>query len=178
MASSVGEKEYDSEDTPQTFAKAGGAEDLEKGAPAATKPPNAFDPRDNPDGGREAWLCVLGAFCCLFCSFGWISCIGVFQDYYQTHQLSNMSPSTVAWIPSLETFMMFVWGPVIGKVYDNYGPRFLLLAGTFLHVFGLMMTSLSTEYYQFLLAQVWLIHMEMPGRQADEMQGILSLIHI
>jgi hypothetical protein len=40
---------------------------------AAASPP-VFDPRDNPDGGREAWLVVLGAFCCMFCSFGWINC--------------------------------------------------------------------------------------------------------
>ncbi|KAH0161992.1 hypothetical protein KCU67_g6121, partial [Aureobasidium melanogenum] len=39
----------------------------------ATQPP-AFDPRDNPDGGCDAWLVVLGAFCCMFCSFGWINC--------------------------------------------------------------------------------------------------------
>lgn len=32
----------------------------------------------------------------------------MFQDYYQGHQLKDMSPSTVAWIPSLETFIMFV----------------------------------------------------------------------
>jgi nitrate/nitrite transporter NarK len=44
-------------------------------------------------------------------------------------------------------------GPVIGKTYDNYGPRYILLVGTFLHVFGLMMTSLATKYYQFILAQ-------------------------
>ena len=41
---------------------------------------------------------------------------------------------------------MFVGGPIFGKVYDNYGPRFMLLTGTVLHVFGLMMTSLATEY--------------------------------
>ena len=37
-------------------------------------PPGAFDPRQNPDGGTKAWLCVLGGFCTLFCSFGWINC--------------------------------------------------------------------------------------------------------
>ena len=28
------------------------------------------NPRAFPDGGLKAWLCVFGAFCCLFCSFG------------------------------------------------------------------------------------------------------------
>lgn len=79
--------------------------------------------------------------------------IGVFQEYYQTTLLGQYSPSTVSWIVSLETFMMFLGGPVLGKLYDDYGPRYILLVGTFLHVFGLMMTSLSTEYYQFILAQ-------------------------
>jgi MFS family permease len=40
-----------------------------------------------------------------------------------------------------------------GKLYDNYGPRWLLVVGTFLEVFGMMMLSLSTEYYQILLSQ-------------------------
>lgn len=44
-------------------------------------------------------------------------------------------------------------GPIVGKLYGNYGPRYILLFGSFMHVFGLMMTSISTEYYQFLLAQ-------------------------
>lgn len=43
----------------------------------------------------------------------------------------------------MEVFMMFLGGPIFGKVFDNYGPRYLLLAGTFFHVFGLMTTSLS-----------------------------------
>ena len=41
----------------------------------------------------------------------------------------------------------------LAQVFDNYGPRYLLLVGTFLHVFGVMMTSLSTQYYHFILAQ-------------------------
>ncbi|KAH8889987.1 monocarboxylate permease-like protein-like protein [Thozetella sp. PMI_491] len=105
------------------------------------------------DHGVAAWVTVAGGFSVLFVSFGWITCIGVFQDYYQTHQLSSYSPSTVAWIPSLEACIIFIWGPIVGNLFDNYGPRWLLIVGTFLHVFGLMMVSLCTQYYQFILAQ-------------------------
>lgn len=89
----------------------------------------------------------------MFCSFGWINCLGVFQNYYQTHQLRDYSPSSIAWISSIEIFMMFFPGPLVGWAFDNYGPKYLIIFGTFFHVFGLMMTSLCTEYYQFILAQ-------------------------
>jgi hypothetical protein len=80
-------------------------DDPEKAAPAASLA--ASVPSPPPDGGLQAWLAVLGGFCMVFASFGWINCIGVFQDYYQTHQLSNYSSSTVAWIPATESFFMF-----------------------------------------------------------------------
>ncbi|KAF2021995.1 MFS general substrate transporter [Aaosphaeria arxii CBS 175.79] len=122
----------------------------EKPAPEVISP---YHPSQFPDGGRAAWLCLLGSFCCLFCSFGWINCVGVWQNYYQTHQLREYSPSTVAWISSCEIFVMFVPGPIVGFVFDNYGPKPLLFFGTFFHVFGIMMTSLCTEYWHFILAQ-------------------------
>ena len=50
-------------------------------------------------------------------------------------------------------FFMLFGGTFVGRTFDNYGPRFLLLGGTFLHVFGLMMTSISKTYYQLLLSQ-------------------------
>ena len=45
-------------------------------APIAAKPAivNPWDPSQFPDGGMAAWLVVTGAFCCVFCSFGWINC--------------------------------------------------------------------------------------------------------
>jgi hypothetical protein len=42
---------------------------------------------------------------------------------------------------------------VAGMLADTHGPRFPILLGSFLHVFGLMMTSISHKYYQFFLAQ-------------------------
>jgi MFS family permease len=136
---------------PEAAAEA----DLEKAGvvPKSVVPPGGVKPADFPDGGLEAWLVVLGGWCCLFVSFGWINCIGVFQEYYQENLLRGYSSSTVSWIPSLELFMMFFGGPFFGKAFDSFGPRGLLAAGTVLHVLGLMMTSLSTKYYQFLLAQ-------------------------
>lgn len=48
---------------------------------------------------------------------------------------------------------MLFGGIFEGKIFDYYGPRVLITTGTFLHVFGLMMTSISTKYYQILLSQ-------------------------
>jgi hypothetical protein len=73
------------------------AEKVEKPAPNPWTDPKSF-----PDGGAKAWLTVAGASACLFVSFGWINCVGIFQDYYQTHQLKQYSPSNIAWIPALQ----------------------------------------------------------------------------
>jgi MFS family permease len=42
---------------------------------------------------------------------------------------------------------------LFGRLFDTYGPKYLLWCGTLAYVFGLMMVSLSKEYYQFFLAQ-------------------------
>lgn len=95
--------------------------------------------------------------------------MGVFQSYYEFGPLRHYSSSTISWIPSLEIFFLFFLGPAVGFLFDKYGPTPLILVGTFLHVFGLMMASLATEYYQFLLAQgvcsaIGLSFLYSPGR--------------
>lgn len=142
----------ESEANAEADIEQGIADDQEKEAGKAVAK-GGHDPSAFPDGGLEAWLVVFGGWCSLFVSFGWINCTGVFQDYYQTHQLKSYSTSTVSWIVAMETFMMFLGGPIFGRIFDSHGPRWMLLIGTLFHVFGLMMTSLSHEYYQFFLAQ-------------------------
>ncbi|KAM5513784.1 monocarboxylate permease-like protein [Fusarium oxysporum f. sp. phaseoli] len=118
--------------------------------------PNPEQPKpsaDFPDGGLKAWSVVVGAFFGLFVSFGWTNCVGLFQGYYEANQLRDLSPSNVSWIPALSMFMMFITGPFVGRAFDNFGPHYLLFTGTLLHVFGLMMASISSEYYQFILSQ-------------------------
>ena len=48
---------------------------------------------------------------------------------------------------------MLATGLVVGKAFDDYGPFLLLPIGTALQVFGLMMASVSSKYYQLLLSQ-------------------------
>lgn len=79
--------------------------------------------------------------------------VGSFQAYWEVGPLKDYSSSTIAWILSLQLFFVFALGPVVGILFDKYGPRPLMIGGTLLHVFGLMMASLASKYYQFLLSQ-------------------------
>jgi hypothetical protein len=42
--------------------------------------------------------------------------MGFFQDYYYNHQLAGMSESKIAWILSIQPFLLFSSGLVVGKV--------------------------------------------------------------
>ncbi|KAL8940076.1 MAG: hypothetical protein Q9216_003015 [Gyalolechia sp. 2 TL-2023] len=125
--------------------------DLEK-LRKESNPPGS-DPSHFPDGGLEAWLATLGCWCAFFVSFGPINTIGIFQEYYQQELLRDYAPSTIAWISSTKVFLIFAGGVVAGPIFDSYGPRWLLLVGSALHVYGFMMTSISTQYYQIFLSQ-------------------------
>ena len=41
-------------------------------------PHSMMDPKSYLEGGSDAWLTVAGCSACLFVSFGWVNCIGVF----------------------------------------------------------------------------------------------------
>ncbi|CAK5274464.1 unnamed protein product [Mycena citricolor] len=106
-----------------------------------------------PEGCAQGYLTVFGAFVALFCTFGQMNTFGTFQAWYSQHQLSALEPSTIAWIGSLQLWIFFFSGGPIGQVFDVYGPRWIMLAGTVIYVLGIMLTSISTQYYQYLLAQ-------------------------
>lgn len=125
----------------------------EEVAAAPAGPPPGMRPEDFPDGGTQAWLVVFGGWCALFCTFGLVNCVGVFQQYYVQGPLSDQSSSNVSWIMSVQVFFMVFCGAIFGRLFDMFGPKYLLWIGTVTYVFGLMMVSLSSKYYQFFLAQ-------------------------
>ncbi|CEI61304.1 hypothetical protein FVEN_g5976 [Fusarium venenatum] len=113
--------------------------------------------KENPawpiDGGHRAWLSTFGAWWAMFITFGWVNSLGVFQSYYEQNLLQKYLPSQIAWIASVQQCLTYSAGIFLGKIFDDYGPRWLLIIGGIAQVFGLMMTSISTEYYQVFLSQ-------------------------
>lgn len=110
---------------------------------------------DVPDGGLKAWLVVVGAYLALFSSFGVVNAYGVFQEYYTTTLLPNASPSVISLIGSLQLFILYGLSPLIGKLFDTYGPNILLPLGSLIIVASMMLLSIcqAGETYQFYLCQ-------------------------
>ncbi len=64
---------------------------------------------------------------------------------------SSLLPS----LPNIltETSIFNLKGSVLGRIFDAYGPRVVLIPGSILLVFSTMLTSVCVELYQFLLVQ-------------------------
>ncbi|KAJ5634391.1 hypothetical protein N7528_002233 [Penicillium herquei] len=117
--------------------------------PAAPGPP--------PDGGTVAWLQVAAGFMLFFNTWGMINTFGVFQTYYESGELFTASSSDISWIGSIQCFLLQLTGLVAGPLYDRGHLRLLLVTGSFMVVFGLMMLSLCKEFWQALLAQAFCV---------------------
>ncbi|KAK3695698.1 major facilitator superfamily transporter monocarboxylate [Podospora appendiculata] len=130
--------------------------DLEAAA-AATKPSLHPSPSHAsgppPNGGVQAWIQVASGFAIFFNSWGILNTFGIFQTYYESGQLFSETSSNISWIGSIQAYCVLIFGLVSGPIYDRGYFRALLTSGSFLVVFGFMMLSICTTYWQALLAQ-------------------------
>lgn len=107
---------------------------------------------DFPDGGLRAWLVAAGAATGFFATLGYTNVFGVFQAYYKFHQLPDSSEGDIAWIGGIQAWMIFAVGAISGPLFDRFG-AWLIRPAAILYCFSIMMTSLCTKYWQFMLAQ-------------------------
>jgi MFS family permease len=122
-------------------------------APAPAPAPNNNNKSPPPDGGLVAWLHVVAGFMLQFNSWGLTNTFGVFQTYYESKALFDRSSSDIAWIGAIQMFLVMAMSAVVGPLYDRGYLRSILILGSFGVVFGHMMLSLCTEYWQVVLAQ-------------------------
>ncbi|KAK9318126.1 major facilitator superfamily domain-containing protein [Lipomyces starkeyi] len=112
---------------------------------------NPFD--DVPDGGFVAWVQVSGSFFMYFNSWGLTNSFGAFENYYTVSGLSHRNASDIAWIGSFQAFLLVLVGVITGPIFDRGYCKTLVVVGSLMVVFGMMMTSLCTEYWQVMLSQ-------------------------
>ncbi|TVY56138.1 Fujikurins efflux protein, partial [Lachnellula cervina] len=133
--------------------------------PAANASANA---NEVPNGGLTAWLQVLGSFFLMMNCWGILNTFGVYQTFYSTPSSSSSSsplnrpptststsasPSSISWIGSTQAFLLLFISALTGPLFDAGYFRHLLATGSFLIVFGMVMTSVASRYWEVMLAQ-------------------------
>lgn len=137
-----------SKDTENSAEVQETTQDSQVSDPGPDESPVISDP---PDGGLTAWLQVLCGHLIVFNVWGYINSFGIFQSYYAT--VLNRSSSDISWVGSLQIFFVYFLGTFSGRATDAGYLRLTLAVGLFLQVFGAFMTSISSTYWQLILAQ-------------------------
>ncbi|OJJ96368.1 hypothetical protein ASPACDRAFT_125932 [Aspergillus aculeatus ATCC 16872] len=106
-----------------------------------------------PNGGLAAWSGVFASFLLFVTTWGFSTAFGAFQSYYQSDLLPTRSASQIAWIGTVNAFFLIATGIVAGPLFDRGYLHHLMIVGCFLTTLGLMMLSLSTEFFQVFLSQ-------------------------
>lgn len=136
---------------------------------------NRGQPEHRMDGGVTAWLQVFGSWILFLNSWfverplfsacnqsqgqshktfrGLPNFFGAFETYYTTVLLPTSRPSSIAWIGSTQLFLSMLIGLFAGRLLDTGYARLVFVVGSFLEVFGMLMTSVCHQHWQLLLSQ-------------------------
>lgn len=125
-------KGFNESDEPRT------SEESDASTAVTRTPTTATTEVTFPEGGREAWLVVLGSFLSMVSSFGIMNTLGVIQAHLVQDQLKGQDEGKIGWIFGVYSFLCFFGGIIIGPLFDSHGPRWLLLSGTVCLVSGLV----------------------------------------
>ncbi|KAH8702473.1 MFS monocarboxylate transporter [Talaromyces proteolyticus] len=120
-----------------------------------------FNSRVESEFTPQACLVVLGGFFALFATVGINSMFGVFEAYYKKNQLSDESQFTISWLGAISVTCVYSGTFVVGSLVDKFGGKIMIYIGSVGIVSALMLTSLCTKLYQFILAQGVLLGVSM-----------------
>ncbi|ETS85260.1 hypothetical protein PFICI_03285 [Pestalotiopsis fici W106-1] len=105
-----------------------------------------------PEGGRKAWLVVLGAWCAMIPSMGLLNTLAVLQALISENQLNGMPESRIGWIFSCYAFFLYFCGAQVGPIVDAHDIQVLIVPGGIGIIAALVCLSFSTEFYQIFLS--------------------------
>ena len=103
-----------------------------------------------PEGGRAAWIVVVGSWCAMTAGLGLVNSVGVFQAYVSTNLLPSYSASAIGWIFGIYVFVSYFCGLQVGPIFDAKGPFVLLMVGSICLLIGIFTLSVCTGMFAFL----------------------------
>jgi hypothetical protein len=109
--------------------------DLQRTPKASVEQPISNAPTfEVPDGGWSAYSVVLGSWLLFIATFGYVNAFGVYQAYYIS--ALGTSSSAISWIGSVQIWIQFSMGLLVGKLFDDGYCRALMVTGSTLYVFS------------------------------------------
>jgi MFS family permease len=93
---------------------------------------------------------LIGCLCLTIPTYGLMSAIGLFQTYWQGHQLAAESPTRISWILSVFGFLDCLFCIVVGAIFDRFQPRYYLPAGCLVYTAAFLGLGWASTYAQFL----------------------------
>ncbi|KAJ3875671.1 MFS general substrate transporter [Lentinula edodes] len=109
---------------------------------------------DSPDEGPRAWIVLFGV--CLTCPIfvsGYMSTWGVFQAHYEQSVLKDTSPSSIAWIGSIQQSCLYIPTLIFTRLLDMGYFRSMLTSASLIFVSATFLVAQCRTYWQFLLCQ-------------------------
>ncbi|KAG1837280.1 major facilitator superfamily domain-containing protein [Suillus subalutaceus] len=90
-----------------------------------------------------------------FCTFGYVSSFGVYQDYYTRMYLTNHPPSAISWIGALTSFLIINVTLISGPLYDRGWFYRLMIVGSLLQSVSLFALSFAKpgQFYLIFMVQ-------------------------
>lgn len=67
-----------------------------------------------PEGGKDAWLVVAGAWCAMIPSMGLLNTFAVLQAWVTEYELHGLPESTIGWAFSTYAFFLYFCGAQLG----------------------------------------------------------------
>lgn len=113
---------------------------------------DTLNPGPPPDGGTRAWSQACLGHLVIFTTWGFINSFGLFQSYY-VNTMRIGSPSAVAWIGTIQVWILFNVGTFSGRATDAGFFKLTFALGAIISCIGIFMLSLCTQYWQVFLAQ-------------------------
>ena len=103
------------------------------------------------DKGLLAWTQVFVGHLLVVNGFGYLSSFGLFQSTWQ--EILGRSNADIAWVGSIQLFLLFFIGTLSGRLMDAGYFRSLVLCGCSMQLIGIFTTSAVSQYWHLILSQ-------------------------